>query len=371
MSTLSLPSGLPDVLPPFAAHEFRAIHHMLKSFTAFGYQPVIPPLMECEASILGEQGAATSRQLFRVMDPLSREMLALRADITTQVTRMAESSLQNAPRPLRLSYAGYTLRTAPEPLRTRRQHTQIGIELFGATNAAYDAEVIAVPIEALRSLSLTDLSLDISVPTLLDALLADIPEAQYTTVSEAVARKDTSALRKLKADLIADIVDASGSAGKALPLLGQLAKRSPSLQQALESVESMLASLKTRGITIPITIDMLEMRGFGYYSGAAFSLFLRDPAIEIGRGGHYRCQNGEEAVGFTFYIDDILAAIGNPEPGKRLGIAGETSIENLRMWQQQGFETLLLYGDDIEKQALSQGCTYIATDGRAKPLTSN
>ena len=370
MSMLPLPSGLPDVLPPFAAQEFRAIYHMLKTFTSFGYQPVIPPLMECESSLLSDQGAATARQVFRLMDPLSREMLALRADMTTQITRIAESTLSTAPRPLRLSYAGYTLRAAPEALRTRRQHTQIGIELFGASSTAYDAEVVAVPVEALSALALTDLSLDISFPTLLDALLADTKEPERTHIKEAVARKDTSALRTMNATLIADIADASGPSVSALKTLSVIAKQSAPLADALQSVETMMASLTARGVTIPTTIDMLELRGFSYYNGIAFSLFLRNPAIEIGRGGHYRCTNNEEAVGFTFYIDDILSALGDPEPRKQLGVSGHTPMQTVREWQEQGYETVLLYSDAPEQEARTQACTHLLVNGNIKALTS-
>lgn len=369
MPILPLPSGLPDVLPPFAAQEFRVIYHMLKSFTSFGYQPVIPPLMEFEQSLLADQGAATARQVFRLMDPLSREMLALRADITTQITRIAENSLRDVARPLRLSYAGYTLRAVPEALRTRRQHTQIGIELFGATSTAYDAEVITVPIEALRTLSLTDLSLDISVPPLLDTLLQE-HAASKQAIREAVARKDTSALRSMKADLIADIVDASGPLDTALASLSIIASHSGALADALKTVNNILNSLKLRGLNIPITLDMLEMRGFGYYSGAAFSLFLRNPAIEIGRGGHYHCNNGEEAVGFTCYIDDILAAIGDPEQRDQLGIEGHTPVTELREWHTKGYETVLLYSTNAEEEARRLGCTHVLSGGTVTALTS-
>lgn len=368
MSMLPLPSGLPDVLPPFAAQEFRVIYHMLKSFTAFGYQPVIPPLMEYESSLLANQGAATSRQVFRLMDPLSREMLALRADMTTQISRIAESTLSSEPRPLRLSYAGYTLRTAPEALRTRRQHTQIGIELFGASTASHDAEVIAVPVEALSNLSLSDLCLDISVPTLLESLLVGVHEEERNHVREAVSRKDTSALRTLKAGLLADIADACGPSGTALPALKALATNSPDLASAITSIEATLASLAMRGITIPTTIDILEMRGFGYYSGIAFSLFLRNPAIEIGRGGHYTTDTGEEAVGFTFYIDDILAAIGDPTPRMTLGVGGDMPLHTLRGWQEQGYETVLLHSSTPQAEAKALGCTHLLVDGNIKTL---
>jgi ATP phosphoribosyltransferase regulatory subunit len=335
---------------------------MLKCFTAFGYQPVIPPLMEYEASLLADAGAATARQAFRLMDPASREMLALRADMTTQLARIAETSLSSAPRPLRLSYAGYTLRTAPEPLQTRRQHTQIGIELFGTGAPAHDAEVIAVPVEALRDLQLTDLTLDISVPTLLDTLLQQQPVADREAIKAAIARKDTAALRTLKQEFIAEITEAAGAAPRALEKLRSLAKSSPALTRALHEVEQMLEALKRLGATLPITIDLLEMRGFGYYSGLAFSLFLRNPAREIGRGGHYRTTGGEEAVGFTFYIDDILEALGDPTPRKRIAVDAATPLNLLRPLHEQGYETVLIDSSpptmDMESEARRLGCTH-------------
>ncbi len=372
MSLLPLPSGLPDVLPPYAAQEFRVIYHMLRTFTKFGYQPVIPPLMEYESSLLADQGAATSRQAFRLMDPLSREMLALRADITTQISRIAESSLKQEARPLRLSYAGYTLRTAPESLRTRRQHTQIGIELFGANNIEFDAEVIAIPLEALQDLSLSNLSLDISVPALLEELIAEHTEQDKNTIREAVSRKDSSALRANNATFIADIVDTSGSTDSALALLKILAERTQSspLSKAVSEVTLLLASLSKRGVKIPTTLDILETRGFSYYSGIAFSLFLCEPALEIGRGGHYTCKNGEEAVGFTFYIDDILAALGTPEEPKKIGISGHSSMADLRAWHTKGFETILLYSNALKQEAKALGCSHLHIEGTTIELTS-
>jgi ATP phosphoribosyltransferase regulatory subunit len=70
-----LPSGLMDVLPPLAAAEFRLVHHFLKTFMAFGYQPVIPPLVEYASSMLAGQGEATSHHVFKMPDPLAPEML--------------------------------------------------------------------------------------------------------------------------------------------------------------------------------------------------------------------------------------------------------------------------------------------------------
>jgi ATP phosphoribosyltransferase regulatory subunit len=353
---MPLPSGLPDILPPLAAAEFRAIHHLLKGFMGFGYAPVIPPLAEFEASLLAGDGAATARQSFRVMDPLSRDMLAIRADITTQISRIATSSLRDAPRPLRLCYAGYTLRTNPEPLQSRRQHTQIGLELFGASQPSHDAEVIAVAATALAGLSLTQLSLDLSAPALLPMLLP--LDNTRDAVLRAVSHKDASTLRAQGQPLLAELVEATGPSSQALPKLKAIAARHLPLTAILHEIEATIASLSALGLTLPVTVDLLEPRGFGYYSGLAYALYLREPALEIGRGGRYSVGH-EEAAGFTFYIDDVLQALPEPQAATSIGVPAQTPAFELESLQSQGFTTVLLHSTQPETEAKTLGLSHV------------
>lgn len=359
---LPLPSGLPDILPPMAAQEFIAIERLLASFSAYGYSPVIPPIAEFESSLVMGTGEAASSQMFRVMDIISHQMLALRSDMTAQIGRIAANSLKDAARPLRLCYAGQTLRTTAEPLKTRRQHTQIGIELFGADNITHDAEILTVAIDALAHLSLTDLSLDISASSILADLLENHPVERHAQIKEAVARKDSAQLRTLNAPLVAAIVDASAPAAQAIETLEAIENAPPAISNALDAIKSLCAFLHDKGLTIPITIDLLEMRGFGYYDGLAYSLFLRNPACEIARGGHYLNQNGEKAAGLTFYLDDVLFAFTPSESKKKLALAAKTSIATIHQYQLEGYQTILLHGDANPASARLSGATHLFTD---------
>src|SRR5690606_35936945 len=102
---------------------------------------VKPPLIEFEDGLLSGPGAAVAADTFRLMDPVSQRMMAIRADMTLQVARIAATRLRNQPRPLRLSYAGQVLRVAGTQLRPERQFGQAGVELIGAACPAADAEV--------------------------------------------------------------------------------------------------------------------------------------------------------------------------------------------------------------------------------------
>ena len=96
-----LPEGLHDDLPPAAEHEAAVIDILLSAFRQHGYARVKPPLVEFEESLLAGPGQGLSRNMFRLMDPISQRMMGLRADMTPQVARIATSRLAKRARPLR------------------------------------------------------------------------------------------------------------------------------------------------------------------------------------------------------------------------------------------------------------------------------
>ena len=123
-----LPAGLRDLLPPDAGAESALAEGLLAAFAEHGYARVKPPLVEFEESLLSGAGAGLADQTFRLMDPASHRMMAVRSDLTPQIARIAVSRLSRSPRPLRLSYAGEILRIRGGTLRPERAFVQVGIE---------------------------------------------------------------------------------------------------------------------------------------------------------------------------------------------------------------------------------------------------
>ena len=138
----------------------------MAAFAAHGYERVKPPLLEFEDSLLAGSGADLAEQTFRLMDPDTRRMMGLRADMTPQIARIASTRLAGAARPLRLSYSGQCLRVHGGQLAPERQMTQAGIELIGTDSPAADAEIVLVGAEALASLGLARVSFDLTLPPL-------------------------------------------------------------------------------------------------------------------------------------------------------------------------------------------------------------
>jgi len=327
-----------DVLPPLAAAEFRLVHHFLKTFKAFGYQPVIPPLAEYTTTMLAGQGEATSHHVFKMPDPLVSQTLAIRADMTGQVARIATSSLAQMARPLRLCYAGYTLRTAPEALKTRRQHTQVGIERFGDMRTDSVAEVLAIAAHALTSNNINGLTIDLHYPSVLEAMLAHYPVAKHAAIRDAVRLKDYARLHALEALDIAEMMRHAGPATSVLQRLS--ASTLPEVAKAATDLAALVKALDAAQVSATITIDLLDLSGYGYYTGVGYAIFWIKPGLELGRGGCYATSNGEDAVGFTLYINDLLDHLPVEAASSIKVIAHGTSAKDAASLHAQGFVTV-------------------------------
>ena len=327
-----------DVLPPLAESEFYNVRHFLKCFIGFGYQPVIPPMAEYVETILAGQGEATGHHVLKTSDPLSNRVLGLRADMTAQIARIAGSALSNVPRPLRLAYAGYTLRAAPEALKTRRQHTQVGIERFGDSDTNSIAEVLAITAHAIATVGADDLTIDLHCSHVMQPLLAQLPETHRPAIREAAQMKDTAQLRLLGATIIADVIDAAGDAATALTRLGAI--QQPDVQNAVSELQALVSALDKQQVKARISIDILDLSGYGYYSGISYALYWNKAGLEVGRGGCYQTDSGEHAVGFTLYINELLERLPVPALLPITIIPYGTPAQDASALQEQGVITV-------------------------------
>jgi len=373
-----LPDGLRDVLPPDADHEAAVAQRLVATFAARGYQRIDPPLVEFEDSLLDGAGQAMSTATFRLMDPVSHRMMGVRADMTIQVARVAATRLAQAPRPLRLAYAGTVLRVKGSQLRPERQFTQAGVEIIGSQAACADAEIILLAVEALGEAGVANLSVDINLPTLVPALcrVMDLRGEVEAGLRAALDRKDAAAVAALggkAADLFGALLRASGPADVALAALKKLdlPKECAAERRRLEEV---VAVLKSAMPTLSLTVDAVEYRGFEYQTGLSFTVFARGVRGEMGRGGRYHVsQSGEPATGFSLFLDSVLRALPAPGDGRRLYLPHGTAPAEGRALRQEGWITIagLEAEDDPVAEASRLGCSHILRDGAAVELNGN
>ena len=357
MTTALLPEGLRDRLPPQAEAAAAMLRAALDTIRGYGYERVAPPLAEYEESLAGRLKSGTARDLLRVVDPLSQRTLALRPDITTQVGRIAATRLAHRPRPLRLSYGGPVVKLRASQLRPEREMTQIGAELIGRDSAAAAAEIVALAIEALTAAGATRITIDLTLPDVVETLAAGaLPLApeQIPEVRALLDAKDAGALAATGASVYLPLIEAAGPFAEAIERLrrfdteGALASR----LSALETIAARLHGIAT------VTLDPTERHGFEYQTWLGFSLFAEGLGGEVGRGGAYTIlhEDGREepAIGFSIYPDPLLDLMQRHEPERRVMLPPGHDQDVARRLRAQGWVTVAALDDGCA----ADGCTH-------------
>jgi ATP phosphoribosyltransferase regulatory subunit len=364
-----LPDGLRDVLPPDAAHEAAVAARLVSAFAARGYQRVDPPLVEFEDSLLDGAGQAMTTGTFRLMDPVSQRMMGVRADMTIQVARIAATRLVNAPRPLRLAYAGNVLRVRGSQLRPERQFMQAGVEIVGTEEPAADAEIILLATDALGEAGVEKLSVDINLPTLIPALCRalDLNEETQVNLRAALDSKDAAAVAAVggqAADWLGALLRATGPVDKALVALRGLNLPADAAAEC-ERLEKVVKLIRDAAPNLTLTVDPVEHRGFEYQTGLSFTVFARGVRGEMGRGGRYHVAgNGEPATGFSLFLDSVLRALPHPDNGRSLYLPHGTDTAQGYALREQGWITIagLAPESNPTAEARRLGCTHILRD---------
>jgi ATP phosphoribosyltransferase regulatory subunit len=353
MTNSLLPTGFRDRLPPEADASARLVRAILDTAASFGYERVQAPLAEYEASLTGSLGTS-ARDLLRFVDPVSGETMAVRSDITGQIGRIASSRMGHHPRPVRLSYGGPVVKLRATQLRPEREMMQVGAELIGLDSVAAACEVVQVALEGLKSAGVKELTLDLTMPDLIDILK---PRGDTDALKVALDAKDAGAVPEQFAPLIAAAgpLPAAMERMRAFDSDGKLSERLDAIQQIADTVPA----------DVRVTLDPTERHGFEYQSWFGFSLFSAEASGEIGRGGSYRIGK-EPAVGFSAYIDPLIDAGLARDERRRLFLPTGTNANKAASLRAEGWVTVAqLTADD---SAEAQICTHILVNGRAEPV---
>jgi ATP phosphoribosyltransferase regulatory subunit len=302
--------GTQDLLFEAARRLRRCEATLCEQFERAGYAEVIPPAIEA-ADVFGPEA-------FRALDR-SGKLVAVRADFTAQVARIAATRLAGVS-PLRLYYRGSIVRrVAPESGPAER--LQAGCELVGAATPEADAEILALAASSLHALGVRG-RISVGSTGYFSALAtaAGASERLATSLIQAVDRKDLPTLR-----LLCEREVPPGKAREAILMLAQpprpqteareLLARAEALapsEEALAAVRRITAALAAaRSLGAELEVDLGEVRGLGYYTGIVFNLYASGASRPVGGGGRYdtllgRFGDPRPAVGFSLDLDALV-----------------------------------------------------------------
>ncbi len=374
-----LPDGIEELLPGRAGALESARRQLLDHFQRWGYQFVIPPLLEFADSLLVGLGEDLDLQTFKIIDQLSGRMLGIRADITPQTARMDAHSLAHSGAQ-RLCYAGSVLHANPSGLKASRAPIKAGAELYGVADVQGDIEIISLMLDSLQQLGLQELTLDLGHVGFFRNLI-DNSGLQTDQAQVLFALLQTKALSDLEVWLSDNVSDAGLQ--RSLLKLAQLnggrevltTAREMSdnvvLHQALDDLDSIAETVIQRFPQVSLYFDLGELRGFNYHSGLVFAAYSPGVGRAVANGGRYddigaAFGRARPATGFNTDLKTLLSLLPEPPATEPGGVISAPASADAGLWaavqQLRAAGETVVYDFDDE-QATGRQLTQQA-DGR-------
>lgn len=325
MSTWLLPESIADVLPSEARHIENLRRQLLDTAHSYGFELVMPPMLEHLESLLGDYRQELDLKTFKLVDQLSGRTLGIRADTTPQVARI-DAHLLNRDGAARLCYCGPVLHTVPSDLYSTRESLQFGAELYGYAGLEADLEILSLAIDALHQIGIKELVLDLADIRVVRNLFGGVLAQQQTIqqVYTALSNKDADELEQLTSGFPAEIrqallallnlygdMDVLDQAQAVLP------KRA-GIDAALDALRKLALNVQALG-GVKIRFDLADLRGYGYYTGMRFSIYAAGSNAALLRGGRYDevgavYGRNRSAVGFSLDVKALTGLVKIPGP---------------------------------------------------------
>lgn len=317
MSAWVLPDHIADVLPSEARHIEELRRGLLDTARCYGYELVMPPLLEHLESLLTGTGETLDLQTFKLVDQLSGRSMGLRADTTPQVARI-DAHLLNRKGVTRLCYCGPVLHTRPDRPHATREPLQFGAELFGHAGLEADLEALQLARECLRIANVPSTTIDLADVRIVRNLLAGVSvNAQVLSgIHAALAAKDAAELAALTRDFPVEsregllaLLQLYGDQGVLIEAQKAF-QRFPGISQVLSNLNWLASRLEGAAVTF----DLADLRGYAYYSGARFAIYAPGASDALVRGGRYDevgavFGRNRPAAGFSLDIKQVVGVV--------------------------------------------------------------
>jgi len=321
-----LPEGIEEILPPAAGRLERLRRALLDLYQSWGYELVIPPLIEFLDSLLTGAGDDLELQTFKLTDQLSGRMMGVRADMTPQVARI-DAHLLKRTGPVRLCYLGPVLRTRADGFGGSRSPYQAGVELYGHRGHDSDLEVLTLMLETLHTAGVSDVHLDLGHVAIFRELVrqAGLHQEQEALLFEALQRQ---ALPEIRAHLAAwnpacpepllALAELNGGPEMLDEADSRLATAGARVGEALATLRRLTAALQRQWPGLPIHIDLAELRGYHYHTGVLFAAYVPGQGQAVAQGGRYDeigqvFGRARPATGFSVDLATLLLLGAVPE----------------------------------------------------------
>lgn len=324
-----LPEGVEEILPRQAWQIEQFRRRVLDIYRSWGYELVIPPLIEYSESLLLESDSDMDLQSFKLTDQLSGRTMALRADITPQTARIDAHSWQQEG-PTRLCYAGTVVHTKPKSQLASRVPIEVGAELYGDASIHSDAEIISLMLTTIHAAGIERVFLDLGHVGIYSSLVkaAGLSSAAQAALLDAFDRKAKPEVAAIVAEsedkavaaMLLALVDLNGDISILSDAREKLANAPASVLVAIDYLQAVVAGLEKHFPNTPVHIDLAELRGYRYHTGLVFAAYINGVGHAVANGGRYDgigavFGRARPATGFSANVKALLAQCGQVQEG--------------------------------------------------------
>ena len=315
-----LPEGVEEILPPKAMQLERMRRSIIDLLSTWGYEFVIPPMIEYIESLLTGTGEDLDLKTFKLTDQLSGRLMGIRADMTPQVARI-DAHLLKRDTPTRLCYYGSVLHTRPGKSGETRSPLQLGAELYGHAGVAADIEIVKLMLATLKHVGISQTYMDIGHIGVFRSLSAEssLNDEQRTAVFEALQRKAKDELKAFYKEwnvtdkaskALLELVDLNGDVSVLDEAQKILKTISPETLSDIDEVKTLADAIKDHA-DVTINIDLAELRGYHYHTGMVYTAFVPGHGEGIAFGGRYddigkAFGRARPATGFSLDVKSLL-----------------------------------------------------------------
>ncbi len=315
-----LPEGVEEILPPKAIQLEQMRRSIIDLLSTWGYEFVIPPMIEYLESLLTGTGEDLDLKTFKITDQLSGRLMGIRADMTPQVARI-DAHLLKRDTPTRLCYYGSVLHTRPGKSGETRSPLQLGAELYGHAGVASDIEIVKLILATLKHVGIAQTYMDIGHIGVFRTLSAEssLNDEQRAAVYEALQRKAKDELKAFykewnvtdsASNALLDLVDLNGDVSVLNEAKNLLKIVSPEVIKYIEEVKTLAGAIKDH-TDVTINIDLAELRGYHYHTGMVYTAFVPGHGEGVAFGGRYddigkAFGRARPATGFSLDVKSLL-----------------------------------------------------------------
>lgn len=336
-----LPEGIEEILPPRAEQLDKLCRDIIELYASWGYQLVIPPMIEYMDSLLTGTGKDLDLQIFKLTDQMSGHLMGVRADTTPQVARIDAHNLKREV-PTRLCYLGTVLHTRPEDTGGNRSPLQVGAELYGHKGIESDAEVLSLMIKTIYKAGIEKIHIDLGHVGIYNNLvkLANLDDELEAELFDALQRKampelddmiSAGSLSSKAGQMFKALITSNGSINDFDEARVFFDSISTEIKDCLDELQNIIELIGKRMPEVTLDFDFSELRGYHYHTGIVFTAYVPGHGQGIAFGGRYddigsAFGRARPATGFSTDIKTLLG-LSKLEPENRLGIYTPCSDE--------------------------------------------